>query len=153
MCLIVQKLKVPHIYFSNIDTQELPVGAKHINLVFFLQLWRLYSTFGTIFMFMKVRVRTRKGENLFNDGNKKWKNISTCISGLSLHLYHIIPSVGCRRYRRGRRGNPPFPSIRLNLFSHASLPRMVKYKFSVWSCMMPIAMTVALAFGYMLYIF
>ena len=71
MYLIVQKLKVPHIYFSNIDTQELPVGAKHINLVLFLQLRRLYSTFGTIFMFMKVRVRARKGENLFNDGNKK----------------------------------------------------------------------------------
>jgi len=61
MCLIVQKLKVPHIYFSNIDTQELPVGAKHINLVLFVRLRRLDSTFGAIFMFMKVRVRTKNG--------------------------------------------------------------------------------------------
>ena len=71
MCLIVQKLKVPHIYFSNIDTQELPLGAKHINLVLFVRLRQLDSTFCAIFMLMKVRVRTKMGETLFNNGNKK----------------------------------------------------------------------------------
>ena len=83
MCIIVQKLKVPHIYFSDIDTQELPVVAKHITLVSKTWITAVGQHFWHDFMFMKVHVRTKIGENLlFNDGNKekKWKNISTCIS-------------------------------------------------------------------------
>ena len=47
------------------------MGAKHINLVLFVGVRQLDSTFGAIFMFMKVRVRTKMDENLFNDGNRK----------------------------------------------------------------------------------